>query len=139
MSHILALGYARPLTQTDLYKLQDTRSSTVIADRIVESFERRRKAAEEYNAKLASGEIKPSFRQVVWWTLRRDRANREKQWREKDAIRKPSLVWAMNDSIKWWFWTGGILKVVSDVAQVTSPLVVKVRNYFRLLQERRAD
>jgi hypothetical protein len=79
MTHILALGYARPLTQTDLYKLQDTRSSTIITDRIVESFERRRKVAEEYNAKLASGEIKPSFRQVVLGTGRIARSNGERR------------------------------------------------------------
>ncbi|KAM6504236.1 ABC transporter [Amanita muscaria] len=31
----------------------------------------------------------------------------------------------MNDSVKWWFWSAGIFKVIADVGQVTSPLVVK--------------
>ena len=43
-------------------------------------------------------------------------------WRRKRA----SLVFAMNDSVKWWFWTGGLFKLISDVAQITSPLLVKV-------------
>ncbi|KZS95710.1 P-loop containing nucleoside triphosphate hydrolase protein [Sistotremastrum niveocremeum HHB9708] len=124
ITHILALGYARPLYQQDLYKLQDDRASKVIADRIVTSFERRLKEAEEYNARLSSGEIGAGWRHL-WWAIRGNRKEREKHWREKEGKRKPSLVYALNDSIKWWFWTGGILKVTADTAQVTSPLLVK--------------
>jgi hypothetical protein len=36
------------------------------------------------------------------------------------------LVLALNDSVKWWFWSAGLLKLVGDTAQVTSPLVMKV-------------
>ncbi|KAG7096565.1 hypothetical protein E1B28_003986 [Marasmius oreades] len=31
----------------------------------------------------------------------------------------------MNDSVKWWFWSGGLFKVLGDTAQITSPLLVK--------------
>jgi hypothetical protein len=89
------------------------------------SFEARRKKADAYNARLASGEEKPGWR-TVWWMLRGNRKEREKRWRDVDGKKKASLVWAMNDSVKWWFWSAGILKVVGDTAQVTSPLVVKV-------------
>ncbi|KAJ7039616.1 ABC transporter [Mycena alexandri] len=108
---LLALGYARPLEATDLYKLGDERASAYIAEKITASFDKRHNDATEYNIRLANGEIKP--------------AEREKKWREVDGKRKASLVWAMNDSIKWWFWTGGLLKVIGDTAQITSPLVVK--------------
>ncbi|KAJ6630974.1 ABC transporter, partial [Mycena sp. CBHHK59/15] len=121
---LLSLGYARPLEATDLYKLGDNRRSAYIAERISASFDRRHKEATEYNARLANGDIKPGWR-AVWWTLRGSRIEREKRWREVDGKRKASLVWAMNDSIKWWFWSGGALKVVGDTAQITSPLVVK--------------
>jgi hypothetical protein len=122
---LLSLGYARPLEVPDLYKLQDNRSATYISEKILASFEARRKKADAYNARLASGEIKPGLR-AIWWMLRGNRAEKEKQWREVGGKKKASLVYAMNDSVKWWFWSGGILKVVGDTAQVTSPLVVKV-------------
>ncbi len=121
----MSLGYVRPLEATDLYKLQDHRASRVIADRIVSSFERRQVAAAEYNKRLANGEIGPGIR-GVWWSVRGHRAEREKQWREKDGRKRASLVLAMNDSIKYWFWFGGLLKLIADVAQVCSPLLVKV-------------
>jgi len=31
----------------------------------------------------------------------------------------------MNDSVALWFWSAGVLKVIGDTAQITSPLVVK--------------
>lgn len=103
---------------TDLYKLGDERASAYIAEKITTSFDKRHNDATEYNIRLANGEIKPGWR-VVWWTLHGKRAEREKKWREVDGKRKASLVWAMNDSIKWWFWTGGLLKVIGDTAQIT--------------------
>ncbi|KNZ79214.1 ABC transporter C family member 2 [Termitomyces sp. J132] len=45
--------------------------------------------------------------------------------RRNKQAQEASLIWALNDSIAWWFWSGGLLKVISDTAQVTSPLFVK--------------
>ena len=92
---------------------------------ITESFLHRVQQAEEYNERLANGEIGPGIK-GVWWSITGKRETKEREWREKTGKRKASLVWAMNDSVKWWFWSGGALKVVGDTAQVTSPLVVKV-------------
>lgn len=98
---LLSLGFARPLEASDLYKLQEHRSAAYIADRISASFDARKKKADEYNASLAKGEVKPGWR-IIWWTLRGNRAVREKQWREVTGKRKASLIFAMNDSVKWW-------------------------------------
>ncbi|EKM58203.1 uncharacterized protein PHACADRAFT_116921 [Phanerochaete carnosa HHB-10118-sp] len=121
---LLALGYARPLEASDLYKLHENRSAAVIAEKINKSFEARRQRADEYNARLASGEVSPGWRRV-WWALRRNRAERERQWREKDGRKKPSLTLAINDSVKFWFWSGGVMKVSGDIANILTPLVVK--------------
>ncbi|PPQ64144.1 hypothetical protein CVT24_008774 [Panaeolus cyanescens] len=121
---LLSLGYARPLEGPDLWRLQPDRGAAHIADEITASFERRLKQASEYNTRLANGEIKPGLK-GLWWSIRGNREAKEKEWREKTGRKKASLVWAMNDSVKWWFWSGGLLKVVGDTAQVTSPLVVK--------------
>jgi hypothetical protein len=110
---LLALGYHRPLEAPDLYKLPDDRAAAYIADKIVASFEARRRKAHSYNARLASGDVKAGWR-ALWWTLTGNRTEREKRWREIDGRQKASLVFAMNDSVKWWFWSGGLLKVVSQ-------------------------
>ncbi|CAK5275397.1 unnamed protein product [Mycena citricolor] len=121
---LIALGYARPLEKTDMYKLSDAHASARIAGLITASFDRRCERAAAYNARLLSGEIRPGWR-ALWWSVRGRRAEREKKWREVDGQKKPSLVYAINDSVKWWFWSGGVLKVIGDTAQITSPLVVK--------------
>ena len=122
----MTLGYARPLQVTDLWKLQEHRSSEVIGNAILDSFEARRRKTDEYNTRLANGEIKPPSRLRLISALRGDGEKRLKRWVEKDGKKQPSLTFAINDSVKWWFWSGGILKVVGDTAQGTSPLVVKV-------------
>ena len=126
MSGLMALGYARPLQASDLWKLQEHRSSEVIAKTILDSFETRRRKADEYNTRLANGEIKPPLRLRLMSRLRGDGDERLKRWVEKDGRKQPSLTLAINDSIKWWFWSGGLLKVIGDTAQGTSPLVVRV-------------
>ncbi|KAI0768063.1 P-loop containing nucleoside triphosphate hydrolase protein [Trametes elegans] len=126
ITNLMALGYARPLEASDLYKLQDSRAAAVVADKITKSFEARQAAAAEYNARLENGQISPGLK-GLWWSLRGNRAERERRWREKDGKKRASLTLALNDSIKWWFWTGGLMKLVADCAQVCSPLLVKVR------------
>ena len=121
----MRLGYSRPLEATDLYKLQDNRSSGAIADKIVRSFEERQRKAAEYNSRLANGEISPGLK-GIWWSIRGQRQQREKEWREKTGKKKPSLTLAANDSVFWFFWTAGIFRLISDVALITSPLLVKV-------------
>ena len=121
----MRLGYTRPLEATDLYKLQDERSSGVIAEKIVWSFEERQRKAQEYNVRLARGDISPGLK-GIWWSIRGQREQREKEWREKTGLRKPSLAMAANDSVFWFFWSAGILRLFSDVASITSPLLVKV-------------
>ena len=122
---LMRLGYSRPLEATDLYKLQDDRSSGAIADKITRSFEERQRKAAEYNARLANGEISPGLK-GIWWSLRGQRQEREKEWREKTGKKKASLTWAVNDSVFWFFWSAGVLRLISDVALITSPLLVKV-------------
>ncbi|KAH9014089.1 hypothetical protein EDB85DRAFT_2098006 [Lactarius pseudohatsudake] len=125
MTSLMALGYVRPLEAPDLWKLQEHRSSEVIANAILDSFEVRRKKADEYNTRLSNGEIKPPLKLRLMSALRGDSEERLRQWMEKDGRKQPSLTLAINDSVKWWFWSSGILKVAGDTAQVTSPLILK--------------
>lgn len=124
ITYTLALGYARPLEASDLYKLQDKQSAKIIGDKITASYVAREKKAREFNARLANGEVKPGLR-ALWWSLRGKRAEREKEWREKGGMQRASLVWAMNDAVKYWFWSGFVLKLAADIATILSPLLVK--------------
>jgi hypothetical protein len=129
----MTLGHTRPLEASDLWKLQEHRSSEVIAEAILNSFKGRQKEADEYNARLANGEVEPPLRLRLVSMLRGNREERFKRWREKDGKKQPSLTLAMNDSMKWWFWSGGFLKVIGDTAQITSPLILKVGRFLRIV------
>ena|ERR1700679_530394 len=58
------------------------------------SFYARRKKADEYNARLAEGRMKPplSLRLGLMSRLRGDGEERLKRWREKDGKAEPSLI-----------------------------------------------
>ncbi|RDB25853.1 Oligomycin resistance ATP-dependent permease YOR1 [Hypsizygus marmoreus] len=123
---LLALGYARPLEASDLFKLQPHRGAAAIANKINASFDRRQLEAEEYNKLLANGEVRPGVWKLVKWTFGPgSRKEKETKWRLGGGRKHASLAWAMNDSVKWRFWSAGLLKVIGDTAQVTSPLLVK--------------
>ncbi|PPQ72540.1 hypothetical protein CVT26_004018 [Gymnopilus dilepis] len=124
LSSLLSLGYARPLEAVDLWKLQPDRSAAHISQSILQSFDRRVKEADEYNERLAQGQINPGLK-GIWWSITGKRNEKEAEWKNKTGKKKASLVWAMNDSVKWWFWSAGLFKLVGDTAQVTSPLVMK--------------
>lgn len=119
------LGYNRPLEATDLYRLQEHKNAELIAEKITASFEKRKAKADAYNERLISGQISPGIKKL-WWTLKGGRKEREQKWREETGKKKPSLALAMNDSVLWWFWSGAIMKVFGDTAQLLSTLLVKV-------------
>ena len=85
MNSLMALGYARPLEASDLWKLPDQISAGVIAETILSSFDARRKRADEYNTRLANGDIKPPLRLRVMSRVCGDGEKRLKRWREKDG------------------------------------------------------
>ncbi|KAF8420936.1 hypothetical protein L210DRAFT_3510337 [Boletus edulis BED1] len=124
LTPLLSLGFSRPLEASGLYKLPDDHSSTRVANAILTSFERRRKEAAIYIKRLVNGQVGPGVKSL-WWSIRGVRAEQENVWRENRGKRKGSLVLALNDSVKWHFWSAGILEIIGDTAQVTSPLVVK--------------
>lgn len=125
ITDVLRLGYARPLEATDLYRLQESRSAKVIADKITKSFKERVEAADSYNDRLRNGKFSPGQLRSLWWFCKGNRKERERRWREKDGQKKASLVLSLNDSVLWWFWSAGALKVISDSAQMCTPLLVK--------------
>jgi hypothetical protein len=109
---VLRVGYARPLESSDLWRLSAERSANVYAQRILESFERRKHVAD------------PPRLKSIFWRLRGQKyfERRRKSWLDKYEA---SLLMAMNDAVFSWFWIGGVLRLIADVGQMLSPLLVK--------------
>ena len=138
----MILGYQRTLQVPDLWKMDQSRQSGFLSDKLDASWANRVQVANEWNAKLDSGEISPGARRRVWWyilCLYPTKVNGrsvsvserlegiEKEWREKSGRKHASIAGALNDTFGWHFWAGGLFKVVGDTSQMMSPLVVRVR------------
>ena len=138
------LGYQRVLQATDLWKMDESRQSGNLGARFDEAWAARVQAAEDWNTRLAAGEIKPGILKRAKWsilTLRpggkespsnysERRAALEAHWREVDGKKQASLAWTLNDVFGRDFWFGGLFKVFGDTSQLMGPLLVKaIINY----------
>ncbi|KAH9856552.1 ABC protein [Lenzites betulinus] len=139
LNPIMSLGYQRTLQATDLWKMDESRESGVLGDKLDQAWARRVKAADEWNQRLANGDVKPSaFTRVKWsaralrgkGTYAERRAALEQRWRDTDGRKEASLAWALNDVFGRDFWFGGAFKVIGDTSQLMGPLVAKaIINY----------
>ena len=101
-----------------------------------EAWARRVKEAQEWNARLEKGEIRPPVLKRAKWTFQalrnrgsgysEKRAALERQWLEHDGRKEASLAWALNDTLGLSFWLGGLFKVLGDTSQLMGPILVKV-------------
>ncbi|KAI0806352.1 ABC protein [Irpex lacteus] len=132
---IMTLGYQRTLQATDLWKLDSSRECGPLGDRLDEAWARRVKEAQEWNARLEKGEIRPPVLKRAKWTFQalrnrgsgysEKRAALERQWLEHDGRKEASLAWALNDTLGLSFWLGGLFKVLGDTSQLMGPILVK--------------
>jgi hypothetical protein len=133
--------------------VDESRSAEILSTKFDAAWQRRVQAVEEWNLALRRGEIKPTLYRKIIWCMRslaggvqfRGRyTSYEAEWREKSGLKKPSLVFAMNDVLGRFFWSGGAIKVcrtiidefsiflilfqvVGDISQLMGPVLVKVR------------
>ncbi|PBL03741.1 ABC protein [Armillaria gallica] len=131
---MMVLGYRRTLQAPDLWKLHSSQESRFLSERLDAAWERRVGRAQEWNAMLDSGKMKPSIILRAFWTVRALRYPSnywerilllENRWRTVTARQNPSLAWALNDVFGSMFWIGGAFKVFGDTAQLMGPLLVK--------------
>ncbi|GAW05470.1 ABC protein [Lentinula edodes] len=136
---IMVLGYQRTLQASDLWKMDHSQESGYLSEQLDAAWARRAEAANEWNIKLTSGELKPGILKRILWQIqatlklgstvkgsRRERIEElEIQWREIDGRKEPSLAWSVNDVFGNMFWIAGIYKVFSDTGQTMSPLLAK--------------
>ncbi|KAG1887345.1 ABC protein [Suillus subluteus] len=139
ITDIMVLGYQRTLQASDLYKMDPSRESAVLAAKLEAAWQRRVEAAADWNARLESGEVSPSLFKRAGWAMRAISRNSEKQgatwsercaafqshWRESEGRKEASLTWALNDVFRGMFWMGGVFKVFGDTAQLMGPIVLR--------------
>ncbi|KAG1832564.1 ABC protein [Suillus subalutaceus] len=150
ITDIMVLGYQRTLQASDLYKMDPSRESAVLAAKLEAAWQRRVEAAADWNARLESGEISPSLFKRAGWAMRAISRNGQKQgatwsercaefqnhWRESEGRKEASLAWALNDVFRGMFWIGGVFKVFGDTSQLMGPIVL--RQIIVFAQERSA-
>jgi hypothetical protein len=126
------LGYQRTLQASDLWKLDEARTSASLVNRFESAFKRRVEAAEQWNKGILDGTIHPSvFRRTSWFFRSRGSSQRyeelEDNWRRESGRESASIALALNEVLGTFFWVGGVYKVVADTAQLVCPLLVRVR------------
>ncbi|CAA7271099.1 unnamed protein product [Cyclocybe aegerita] len=131
---IMRLGYQRTLQAPDLWKLDHSHTTAVLASTFDEAWSRRKASAEDWNAQLGKGIIQPNLLRRLYWFIRAMRAGRnysrryaelDDYWRQLGGRQHPSISLALNDTIGFFFWSGGMFKVIGDISQLMGPLVVK--------------
>ncbi|KAF9490797.1 ABC protein [Pleurotus eryngii] len=134
ITDIMVLGYQRTLQASDLWKMDDSRLSGNISDRLDAAWARRVEEANTWNKGIACGDIHPSLIRRLTWVLRslpkgtrysQHKASLLERWRKADGLKQPSLAWALNDTLGNLFWIGGAFKVFGDTTQLMGPLLVK--------------
>lgn len=91
--------------------MDSSRKSLHLASKLDESWNRRKAAADAWNAQLEAGEIRPGATRLLWWKIR---ANGNKEhfesfetsWKQRSR-RVPSVIWALSDVFGNDFWLGG--------------------------------
>jgi len=100
--------------------MDDSRSADVLSTKLEDSWARRVKEADNWNAQLASGKIKPGLFRLAAWSIQaigagtqysKRRYALEHDWRQNSGQKQASLAWALNDTFGVHFWAGGLFKV----------------------------
>lgn len=134
----MVLGSKRTLQAEDLWELEPSfASAELLSNQLRDIWKRRCAEAATHNARLANGDLKPSVWRKTKWAVGR---GSEKNWREKAGRKEASLVWTCSELAGSWFWIGGVYKLVGDITQICSPLLIKyLINFVRTSSTDRAN
>ncbi|WRT68580.1 uncharacterized protein IL334_005558 [Kwoniella shivajii] len=125
ISPMMALGSARPLQETDLWKMDDARSAQLQADKLLRYYEARTIAAKEYNTRLADPKTPLPLSRRLIYPLMPNRQKREKAYRETHGKKRASLAMSLLDVFGWYFMSAGVIKLFGDVCSAVTPLLIK--------------
>lgn len=118
LHRVLRIGYTRPLNGEELYSMPAHRRAHIYADRLEQAWNRRCGKAEELRA-AGKHEKRRTFKAIL------SKLHLSRPSSEMNDGPKPSLALALNDVVFSWFWLGGLFKLTSDLATITSPIMVR--------------
>lgn len=96
------------LTAEDLWKLDESRQSSPLADKLLAAYDLQEEQIKEYNDKLDAGAIKKKWYQ-----------------RKQPQKRKPTLLQPILKVFGLKLVLTSVIKIIADGLQVTSPFVTK--------------
>ncbi|RMD44640.1 hypothetical protein DV735_g585, partial [Chaetothyriales sp. CBS 134920] len=105
LSTLLRTGYSRPLQADDLYDLPDSRLVIPHAERLEKAWATR----------LEANRHKPQAGKWLAW----------RPFWSRQTTDTTVLTLALNEVCYTWFWSGGLLKMFGDLAQIASPLLIR--------------
>ena len=100
LSPLLKFAKPGPVQQKDLWTIPQDHSASVLTDRLLKNFDLRAQEAREWNARLESGQWKPSALRRSWWRFR----SRCFLYGSPDGCKRPSLVGALSATFFYEFW-----------------------------------
>lgn len=122
---MMALGSARPLQDTDLWKMDAARGAKPLSEKLLASYAARTKKANEYNARLADPSTPLPLSRRILYSVLPHRERREKDYREKYGKKHASLARSLLDVFGWFYMSAGFIKVFGDTCQAVTPLVIR--------------
>lgn len=78
---------------------------------------------EDYNARLASGDLPVPLSLRLRWLGRR--AARERAWRDGAGRREPLLILAIVEHLRVFYFSAVAFKIVGDACQMFSPILAR--------------
>lgn len=122
---MMALGSARPLQPTDLWRMDEARSAGRMSSALAAAYARRTEEAAAHNKKLLDPSTPLPRSRRILYSMLSQKERREKDYRTKWGKKRASLAWSLNDVFGRSFWVGAVYKVLGDVATATTPLLLK--------------
>lgn len=112
----MSLGYARPLQATDLWHVDPSREASLLSKNLDESWLRRQRTADAYNARLLLGEIKPPLKLRLRWVFSKkdDRATQQDEWRKGWGRKRPNLGFAIVEQFRVFYLSAIVFKIFGD-------------------------
>ncbi|TYJ53514.1 hypothetical protein B9479_005845 [Cryptococcus floricola] len=123
ISPMMALGSARPLQDTDLWKMDDGRSADTFSRKLLTAYKQRTERANEYNAHILEAPIPRSKR--ILYSVLPNGEKREKAYREKLQKKRASLLMSLYDTFGWFYMSSGVIKMFGDTCQAVTPLLIR--------------
>jgi ABC-type multidrug transport system fused ATPase/permease subunit len=122
---MMALGSARTLQPTDMWKMDEKRSARILAGTLTGHYERRTEEAKIYNERLLDPTTPLPRSKRILYSMLPHREKREHDYRTKWGKKRASLKWSLNDTFGNYFWWGCLFKLVGDTATACTPLVIR--------------